>query len=48
MTQNERIYQNGADRQVTWNNIKCRRKRKKRNERNGRDSDRYGGSQGPL
>lgn len=38
----------GFDRQVTWNSKYFVRKRKRKNERNEKYSDRHGGSQGSL
>ena len=49
MVQSRRIgLKNDMSREVTWNNKDCMRKRKRRNERNEKYSDRHGGSQGPL
>lgn len=49
MAQSRRIgLKNDMNREVAWNSKDCMRKRKRRNERNEKYSDRHGGSQGPL
>ncbi len=49
MAQSRRIgLKNDMNREVAWNSKDCMRKRKRRNGRNEKYSDRHGGSQGPL